>query len=164
MAATGDKDWERIQKELKVIGDSRILFRFVDENHKNSAKSKGLAQSGTDNKATVKEIDHYMWILDGGSKNTPARPWFRNALPRIEKELSNFTEIGVQKVIDGKWTGADFMDALGYWCVGIFVESIVKGNWEPNADSTIKSKKGRSKPLVDTGTALRSLGFLVYKR
>ncbi|HWE98828.1 MAG TPA: hypothetical protein VG248_03440 [Caulobacteraceae bacterium] len=98
-------------------------------------------------------------VQEFGSRDIPPRPFFRNM---IRKESGHWgTDVGqVLKANDMDATRA--LELMGEEIKGELRESIIETNEPPNAPATIKAK-GASKPLVDTGHMLNSIGDRVTK-
>ena len=83
-----------------------------------------------------------------GTKTIPERPFFRQAIARMEDGVVGIIKSGIdpRKLIVDK----NLADELGAFAQGEIQQSIVNLGTPPNEDATIKSK-GSSNPLVDTG-------------
>lgn len=132
----------------EIISDLKELSRY---------EIKVGIQSGesTEDGASLAEIAAYN---EYGTDRIPSRPFLRTAI----NDHDNWNEQrdrAVNIVIDG----AKPMQAAGL--IGQLAEtgikeSILDGDWTPNAPSTI-AKKGSSNPLIDKGRLLASIRYKV---
>jgi hypothetical protein len=161
-----DKDFKRINKALEYIGSHSIVIGIYGRSLKTSAESLRLYAGGAtgEGEENITTLNSIMFYHEYGKGNNPIRPFFRNAVESLTADLDNIGDKLLQKLIDNKsWTGKSFLDALGVISLGYIVKSIAQGNYIPNKPATIKAKSGRNKPLIDTGTAIRSFGYKVVK-
>ena len=68
------------------------------------------------------------------------------------------------KVATGKMTGEIALKSIGLEVQGLIQDSIKNGNWEKNASSTIKAKKGKGQELIETGSMLRAVSFEIRSK
>ena len=68
------------------------------------------------------------------------------------------------KVATGKMTGEKALKSIGLEVQGLIQDSIKNGNWEKNASSTIKAKKGKGQELIETGSMLRAVSFEIRSK
>jgi hypothetical protein len=93
----------------------------------------------------------------GKSPSQPPRPFFRNMIAEKSKEWpDDIQKLLVAHGYDGKATLTD----MGEVIKGELADSIVKLTSPPLKPATI-ARKGSDKPLVETGTMLRSIGYAV---
>ena len=110
-------------------------------------------------------VQEYAIYVEFGTKNIPARPFFREATQTTEakKKISKYMKNEMEKVIEGKKTGKQACDAVGEYVRGLIMKSINEGDWARNAPSTIK-KKGKNNPLIDTTTLIKSIDYEIRRK
>lgn len=137
-----------IKKLNRYLATHQLVFGFVGD-------EKGV--DGT----PVAEYAYYVEF--GKMKGGVPRPFFRNGKKEFEKDfMKKFKELYF-KCVKSFLDPSIILETLGTEGVSIIQESIIRGNYAPNKESTLKNKKG-SKPLVDTGTMLQSVKFKIEKR
>lgn len=96
------------------------------------------------------------------TRGIPARPFMiEGAEPAIEATAPIAAAL-MPALNAGKATPEDILKEMGPFAEAAFKEKLTEGPWEPNATSTA-TKKGSSKPLVDTGLLRNSLTHVVRK-
>ena len=112
----------------------------------------------------VKVIDYAIWN-EYGTLTIPARPFFRNIVGtrRGKRLIEERMKKQVELILAGETTAYKALENVGIYVVGLIKESLLKGNWRKNADSTIKIK-GKNNPLRDQGTLLKSIDFEIKRR
>jgi hypothetical protein len=89
------------------------------------------------------------------SHNIPARPFFRTCIKENQKSWSK--------------TAADYLKAnnndveetfrdMGATITGQLINSIVNGQWVPNAPATVR-RKGFQKPLIESGQLVNAISY-----
>ena len=77
----------------------------------------------------------------------------------MSKSLKAFFDFGIEKGVEElKKTGMFVQNKVRSW----FTDS--RNGWPPNAPSTIKAKKGKSNPLIDTGELRKSITYVVSNK
>ena len=105
--------------------------------------------------AMVAAINEY-----GKPPSQPPRPFFRNMIAEKSKEWPD----DVQKLLKSHDYAADATLAdMGELIKGELADSIVQFTSPPLKPSTVAAK-GFDKPLVDTGTMLRSIDYVVKSK
>jgi hypothetical protein len=61
-------------------------------------------------------------------------------------------------------TGEVALKSIGLEVQGMIQDSIKNGNWEKNASSTIKAKKGQGQELIETGSMLLGESYAASHR
>lgn len=85
-----------------------------------------------------------------GTDRIPSRPWLRTALDTQRVKWSALAGKVVAARGSGERDGAKELRTLGVVMVGDCKESLLDGEWAPNAPYTI-AQKGSDQPLIDTG-------------
>lgn len=141
---------EGIEKELDYLKTHTVVVGFVDD--KAYKKVDGV------------EIWLYATINEYGSINTPSRPFFRTAINTNRKYIIQQLKDNLSKVATGKMSGENALKSIGLEVQGLIQDSIKNGGWKANADSTIKAKKGKGQPLIDTGSMLKAVSFEIRRK
>lgn len=95
-------------------------------------------------------------VLEFGNERIPSRPFLRQTLSENqEKYTALFTQLFKQGLQIER-----IYEQLALIAQGDVLLNIARGNWAPNAKSTIK-QKGSSKPLIDTGKMRQSVKGIV---
>ena len=89
------------------------------------------------------------------SRNIPPRPFFRTTIG--EKSHQWASKMG-SLLRELKYDARAVYSAIGPAMVNDIKESIVKGDWTPNAPSTIK-RKGFNAPLIDTTGLINAVDY-----
>ena len=78
-------------------------------------------------------------------------------------EISSYVGEWCKKIARGGMEAHELMTNIGMLQRGLVQEEIARGNFKPNAPSTIK-KKGSDTPLIDTETMRESVNYVVVER
>jgi hypothetical protein len=89
---------------------------------------------------------------------TPARPLLRQTAAVLDEKVPAYIERRKMEMMEGKLTVPEYRKKLGEAMVAAGLETLKKGDFEKNAESTVK-QKGFDKPLVDTGLLGQSLTY-----
>lgn len=98
-------------------------------------------------------------VLDLGDErgHIPPRPWLRpgveSAYPDLIPEIGSGLEDGIPVDV--------ILERVGAIAAAKTQEYLTALNDPPNAPSTIRAKKGKSNPLIDTGELRQSIGYAV---
>ena len=144
------KQLDKIEKELDYLKTHTVWVGFVG----------GEADKKVDGVA----IYMYANFNEYGTSDIPSRPFFRTALNNNRKYIKEQLKELLGKVATGKITGEVALKSIGLEVQGLIQDSIKNGNWEKNADSTIKAKNGIGQPLIDTGSMLRAVSFEIRRK
>ena len=90
----------------------------------------------------------------------PPRPFIRGWVENHAAEINAAHERFFKQVAEGKLSAEQAMNRLGQFAESGIRKYIKSGNFEPNADSTIK-RKGSSRPLIETGAMRNSVRYKV---
>lgn len=131
-----------VAKYLKELHGATLEVGFVDSGSYNNGKSI----------AAVAAINEY------GSEeaNIPARAFMRHATAVGNATVSPVLKAEGAKLLAGNQSEYQFLLAIGEHYRNQIKRSITRGNWERNAESTIR-KKGFDYPLVHSTTMLNSV-------
>lgn len=111
-----------------------------------------LAYNGLHLKATTKSI------------KIPERSFIRKTADTKQKEINNFLTKQYNRLFNMQINAEQFLNALGEFCVGITKKTLVDVNSPPNHPYTVQQKKGKTNPLVNTGSLVSRIGFEVKKK
>ena len=144
------KELDKIEKELDYLKKHTVWVGFVG--------------SEADKKVDGVEIYMYANFNEYGTSDIPSRPFFRTALNNNRKYIKEQLKELLGKVATGKMTGEMALKSIGLEVQGLIQDSIKNGNWEKNASSTIKAKKGKGQELIETGSMLRAVSFEIRRK
>lgn len=146
------KQLDKIEKELDYLKKHTVWVGFV----------------GSEADKKVDGVAIYMYTnyneYGSSSRGIPSRPFFRTALNNNRKYIKEQLKELLGKVATGKITGENALKSIGLEVQGLIQDSIKNGNWESNAPSTIKAKKGKGQPLIETGSMLRAVSFEIRRK
>ena len=144
------RDLERVDKELMYAKNHYILIGFISEKYNDGVNVREYA----------------LWN-EYGTLYIPARPFFRRATNtrKAKRLINNYAKRQIGKVIDtrGHFTMEQAYNAIGVYVVGQIQKSIKRGNWQQNAPSTVR-RKGKSNPLIDSGSMINAVSFEIRRR
>ena len=137
------KEIEKKYKELKILSEHLIKMGVSGE-----------------------EVSKYAYRNEYGTKHIPARPFYRTALvfPEGRRAVEKRIKEEISEIMSGRKTAMQALKAIGLYCKGRVVLSIKTGDWAPNSTKTIKAKKGKDTPLLDSKKMVNSIIFEVIKK
>ena len=144
------KNLDKIEKELDYLRKHEVIVGFVSDE--------------ADKKVDGVPIWLYASYNEFGSTNVPARPFFRSAINKNRKIIISEMKGFFAKVGTGKMTGEQALNGIGLIVQGMIQDSIKNGDWQANAPSTIRAKKGKGQPLIETGSMLRAVSFEIRRK
>lgn len=142
---------EELKRKIKVMeemANMRLEFGVVDEEKKTNGEL----------------VWQYAIYVEYGSKDgkKPARPFYASMIHTKRNYMNKLAIKLFTSVIDGKISKPiTAYKRLGRYLKASLENSLLNGDWTPNAPITIKMKKS-SQPLVDTKNLLHCLGFKIY--
>jgi len=89
---------------------------------------------------------------------TPARPLLRQTAAVLDEKVPAYIERRKMEMMEGTLSVEEYRKKLGEAMVATGLEVLKKGDFAPNAESTIR-KKGFDRPLVDTSLLGQSLTY-----
>ena len=115
-----------------------------------------------------KSIPEYALYNEVGTAHIPPRPFMRDTVNEKADTWKSFLESNVDYNNIERDKCVSVMGVLGEVMVADIKSTIQRGDFEPNAESTIRAKerKGKSEaghPLIDTGQMLESIISEVVK-
>lgn len=137
--------------EIKVAAGSVTQYRKVK-------KSGDFANSG---RLTSKNKSNFAQTMDrkAHSFTMPQRSFIRSAVDENKKKIDDMSAKLAGKIVDGM-SPNQALGIMGNAVQGMIQKKIANGPFEPNKPSTVK-KKGRNKPLIDTGHLRQSIRYVV---
>ena len=146
-----DKDlgWNKIMRDLADLDGTEIVAGI-------------LKDSGNDSRGTP-YVDIAIYN-EYGTKHIPSRPAVRIAADENGKKWQDTAKSGICDIIDGKGNKSAVCEKVGEQ-MKKDIQSIFgdKGKLKPNAPATVKKKKGRDTPLIDTGKLRSKVNWRVEK-
>lgn len=145
---TGLKD---LLATINVVNNRHIKVGWINKTkHKNSGFYVGELARMQEFGTTTKD-----------GKNIPARPYFRQSMPDIEKIMISKSREVFKNLLAGKSFDSS-LETLGYESKIAFHNSVMKQNMKALADITI-DKKGHAFQWDETGQMLQSFTYKVFK-
>lgn len=148
------KDGARFRAEMNKLKKLQVRVGF--QRGKNKAKD----HDGNDSEVDLCDVAMFNEL---GTSASPSRPFLRKSVDENADKINRFMKTQLQRIKNGDADAEDVMKAIGTFQKGLVQKKIRDGEFEPNAPSTI-SKKGSSKPLIDTGHMRQSVNFVVCKK
>lgn len=97
-----------------------------------------------------------------GTIHIPSRPFLRDSVDAHATEINNFLQSVGQYLARGG-SAETALKKIGVFQKGLVQEEIVKGDFVPNSEATIK-RKGSDTPLVDTGRMRQSINYVIQEK
>lgn len=98
-----------------------------------------------------------------GTSSAPSRPFMRKSVDDNEDKIIAFCQAQLAKLCDGTTMAEQILKEIAVFQKGLIQETIVEGDFEPNAPSTIRKKKSDT-PLIDTGRMRQSVMTVIDKK
>jgi hypothetical protein len=140
-------DGKKFEKMLKQLNGLQVRVGF----------QKG--QASDDNGVDICDIAAWNEL---GTEHTPARPFLRKSVDENTAEITSFIK-SLKKELLSSGDAEQFLKKVGIFQKELIQKKITDGDFEPNAESTIK-KKGSSKPLIDTGRMRQSVNYVIKSK
>jgi hypothetical protein len=136
---------ERMKEALQKIVDTKLAVKA------------GVLKGATTTDG--KSIAEYAMYNEVGTAHIPPRPFLRNTVNDKQDNWKTFLESNVDYNNIQRDKCVSVMGVLGEIMVADIKQTIQKGNFVPDAPSTVEAKKRRGKsepdhPLIDTGQLL----------
>lgn len=126
-----------------------------------AAKRKPRGKNGAQRQAKAAagglHVAEAAFYNEFGTTHTPARPFFRNMLAKETPKWARALGLALK---NNRYEPTGALTAMGHGIKDALVVSILETNDPPNSKRTI-AVKGFDKPLIDTGTMVRSVDFVV---
>lgn len=118
-------------------------------------------QQGESSEEGVDLVDIAMFN-ELGTVHSQPRPFLRDSVEANADQINAFLQSMKKEILKGG-SAEDVLKKIGVFQKGLIQEEIVKGNFEPNLEATIK-RKGSDTPLVDTGRMRQSVNFVIQEK
>jgi hypothetical protein len=139
---------KRFYQELKKLGELMSYAGFQ--------QGQGSSEDGVD----LVDIAAFNEV---GTSRAPSRPFMRKSVDDNKDKIIAFCQAQIGKLCDGTTTAEQILKEIAVFQKGLIQETIVDGEFEPNAESTIRKKKS-DKPLIDTGRMRQSVMTVIDKK
>lgn len=144
------------------MGLKRILSEL--KKFENYVVKAGIL-SGSGEVDGVSIVEYATWNENGvagkkGNWKIPPRPFIKGWADSNKAQIKFTIERLYSQVADGQITASTALDKLGVFAKSGIQSYIRRGNFVPNAPSTIK-QKGSSQPLIDTGALRNAVNYEV---
>lgn len=149
----------------KITGAGREFFRQIAELQKLQVRVGYERGKNTKTDEDGEEADYCdiaLWNELGTDNGIPSRPFMKDSVDKNESFLNNACKAALQEISKGG-TAEKILKDLGNMQKGLVRETIVRGDFVPNAPSTVK-KKGSDKPLIDSGGLRKNVDFMICKK
>ena len=144
---TETADGVLLKDKIKLLDGKAVRIGFFAGRHFNA---------GRDGK--TRDVAFYAAINELGTPKIPSRPFLRMSADDLDgKDGDEIASYG-SEYLQGSGSADDVFTRIGKLCVNLIKRTINTGNFVPNAPSTIR-RKHSDKPLIDTGTMLRSVEY-----
>lgn len=140
-------DGKRFERMLKELGGKQVRIGFQ--------KGKATEEDGTD------VCDVAAWN-ELGTANMPSRPFLRKSVDENESKINSFVQSQKKALVNGE-SADQILKEIGIFQKDLIQEKITEGDFEPNAESTVR-RKGSSKPLIDTGRMRQSVNYYITQK
>lgn len=97
-----------------------------------------------------------------GTVHIPSRPFLRDSVDANADQINSFLQSMKKELLRGG-SAEDVLKKIGVFQKGLIQEQIVKGNFAPNSEATIR-RKGSDTPLVDTGRMRQSINYVIQQK
>lgn len=87
----------------------------------------------------------------------PERSFLRNGFDENNKKILNHTDLLIRQVLSGKMSVDTMLDSCGKDFAGAIKEYLIDLSKPANHPFTIEQKRGKSNPLVNTGSLSESI-------
>ena len=144
-----DFGWNDLKKEFKKLDKKPFVKTGILTGNANK-----MYEGGTQ-LVDVAVINEFGGTTDTGSV-IPARPFMRTSFDKNTRKYDGMIKRGIDDIVSGKTRVKPFLDKLGIVSESDTKNTLVNGPWVPNSPVTIAMKKS-SRPLINTGTLLRSI-------
>ena len=148
----GDKFKQRMEEIARMLGKGNTLKvgYYEDANYPDGTSLPMVA--------TVNEYGRTYQTKTGKTVVQPPRPFFRNMIDKNSKEWPKMLAALLKST---NYNMTYTLTTLGQEIVAELKDSILTGNYAPNAPSTI-ARKGKGKPpLIDTEHMLNSAAYKI---
>jgi hypothetical protein len=89
----------------------------------------------------------------------PARSFIRATINEKQDEINSFVKANLDLLFTFQITTKQFLDKVGHYLVGLTQETLTDLNSPKNHPWTVKRKKGKDNPLINTGQLRESIVF-----
>ena len=139
-----------IYKNMNMLNNRHVKVGWISRRkHKGSGFYLGQ----------LARMQEYGVIKDGG--NIPARPYFRQALPKMWKVLKSNSKSVFINALQGSSSDSE-INKIGYESKLAFHNSVMKQNMKRLAEYTI-DRKGHAFQWDDTGELLHNFEYKIFK-
>ena len=153
-ASVNDKDLglNKILKEIKKFEGAVVKAGILEGS--GSVDGVSIAQYATWNENGV--------AGKKGKWKIPPRPFIKGWVANNQKQIASTIQRLYGEVASGNITADEALKRLGVFAKSGIQSYIRRGDFVPNAPSTIR-KKGSSQPLIDSGTMRNAVNYEVER-
>lgn len=139
-------DGKKFEKLLKELGQLEVRIGI---------------QQGETNEDGVDLVDIAMFN-ELGTVHIPSRPFLRDSVDANGDQINTFLQAMKKELLQDA-SAEEVLNKIGAFQKGLVQEQIVKGDFAPNSEETIR-RKGSDTPLVDTGRMRQSINFVIQQK
>ena len=139
-------DGKKFEKLLKELGQLEVRIGI---------------QQGEASEDGVDLVDIAMFN-ELGTVHIPSRPFLRDSVDANADQINSFLQSMKKELLRGG-SAEDVLKKIGVFQKGLIQEQIVKGDFAPNSEATIR-RKGSDTPLVDTGRMRQSINYVIQQK
>lgn len=159
---------QKMNANFDFIRKRSVAVGWVDGNktHADYRSGKKHAKGKPASLAMIARILNYgtapQFKPDGSNQQRiPPRPFMQTMVSEYGDYLQKVAVAEAKKIVNGTGNSGDFFKRVGVFAKGALQRSMMRSElYAPNAPSTIRRKKS-SRPLIDTGTLIRSVDYEV---
>ena len=162
---------QKMNANFDFIRKRSVAVGWVDGNKKHNDHKAGKKHRNG-NQPTLAQIARVLNYGTAGQfkpdgsyqQRIPARPFMEVLRGEYGDYLQKVAETMYRKILSGTANSGDFFKRFGTSAKGALQRAMQRSDlYKPNAPSTL-ARKGSSRPLIDTGTLIRSVDYEVRMR
>ena len=144
----------------KLTSEGKKFFKEIEELAKLELRVGFQRGEKDDNGADIADVA--MWN-ELGTVNMPPRPFLRQSVDTNETTIKTMCQSQLKAIASGKRTAQEALQIIGDLQKSLIQNTILNGEFESNADATVKKKKS-DRPLIDTGRMRQSVNFVIQAK
>lgn len=149
----------------KITPQGKQFFQAIEELKKLQVRigyQRGLSKKTDEDGKEVDYCDIALFNELGTSNGIPSRPFLRDSVDSHANEINAAGKACIAEIKKGA-KAEDILKKLGVMQKGLVQQTIVDGDFVPNAPSTVRRKKS-DKPLIDSGGLRKFVNVTICKK
>jgi hypothetical protein len=146
----------------KTTPQGKAFFKQIKELKKLQVRAGFQHGEATDEDSGADLADVAMWN-ELGTVRSPPRPFLRQSVDNNADKIAALCKSRLRSIARGDKTARQALEDIGIAQKALIQNTIITGEFEPNAPSTI-AKKGSDRPLIDTGRMRQSVNFVIVPK